>query len=75
LEAKESLEATYRQLKRDKTQDVWMVSIIQLVIFALKIINYIAGQDREFRERTEIHEGQAVGGNKYQVAEVAEVAE
>ena len=23
-EAKESLEATYRQLKRDKTQNVWM---------------------------------------------------
>lgn len=29
-----------------------------------EIVNYIAGQDRQFGEGTEVHEGQVVGGNK-----------
>lgn len=72
LEAKESLEAAYRQLKYDpgKTQDVWMIEYC--CDFQNESYNYIAGQDRQSGEGTEVHEGQAVGGNKPQVAEMAE---
>ena len=67
LEAKESLEAAYRQLKRDPRQNTRCTDFEHSCDFTTEIVNNIAGQDRQFGEGTEVHEGQAVGGNKPQV--------